>query len=194
MFKRFTEYKYLVKSDLCRLHGKTSTSIFLKNVLTNPGFKYLFIFRTTKYLKIAGTIFIPFYVLSRFILRRYSFKYGISIPYNTNISSGFYIGHYGCIVVHYKTVIGRNCNISHGVTIGEKVGGKNPGIPVIGDNVYIAPGAKIIGGIRIGNNVAVGANSVIADNIPDNAVVIGIPGKVISHNGSKNYIQFTNYQ
>jgi len=74
------------------------------------------------------------------------------------------------------------------VSIGAAYGGNYPGVPKIGDNVYIAPGAKLIGGITIGNNVAIGANSVVTKSIPDNAVVVGIPGEVISYKGSENYV------
>lgn len=130
----------------------------------------------------------PLYVISRILLNHYTYKYGISIPYNTNISEGFYIGHFGGIVVNHKTVIEENCNISRGVTIGETYGGKNPCIPVLGDNVYIGPGAKIIGGITVGNNVAIGVNCVLTKSVPNNAIVVGIPGEIISDIGSENYI------
>lgn len=119
---------------------------------------------------------------------RYGYKYGISIPYNTKIGSGFYIGHYGGIVVSHEAQIGKNCNISHGVTVGTSYGGKYPGTPVIQDGVYIGPGAKVIGGITIGNNVAIGANCVVTKPISDNSVVVGVPGRVISEKGAGEYV------
>ena len=69
--------------------------------------------------------------------------------------------------------------ISHQVTIGRS---KNL-VPVIGDNVYIGPGAKIFGGIRVGNNVRIGANCIVFQDIPDNAVVGGVPAKIIKIKG-----------
>ena len=84
--------------------------------------------------------------------------------------------------------IGRNCNINHGVTIGTTYGGKFPGTPVIGDNVYLGPGSKVIGGITIGNNVAIGANAVVTAPVPDNAVAVGVPARVVSDKGSVDYI------
>jgi serine O-acetyltransferase len=122
------------------------------------------------------------------ILMHYRYKFGISIPVSTEIGFGFYIGHIGNIVISGRSKIGNNCNISHGVTIGRTNRGKYPGAPIIGDNVYIAPGAKVIGKITIGNNAAIGANAVVVESVPDNAVVVGIPGKVISFNGSQGYI------
>jgi serine O-acetyltransferase len=68
------------------------------------------------------------------------------------------------------------------------------GYPILGDNVYIGPGAKIIGGIKIGNNVAIGANCVVTKNIPDNSVVVGIPGRVISQDGVTGYIDNIDYE
>ena len=174
--------------DLYRYTGKVNISIFLKNIFINPGYKYTFILRVTRYLKNSSILFLPLYVIFRIMLNHYTYRYGISIPYNTNISAGFYIGHFGGIVVNHKTVIGKNCNISQGVTIGETYGGKNPGVPVLGDNVYIGPGAKIIGGITVGNNVAIGANCVLTKSVPDNAIAVGIPGEVISYKGSNEYI------
>jgi len=127
------------------------------------------------------------------IVSHYTFKYGISIPPETVIGSGFYIGHFGGIVVSPKSKIGKNCNISQGVTIGQTNRGSRKGFPIIGNNVYIGPGAKIIGGVTIGNDVAVGANCVVTKDVPDNAVVVGVPGRVISYDGSRGYINNTDY-
>jgi serine O-acetyltransferase len=121
-------------------------------------------------------------------LNRYRFRFGIDIPYNTEIGPGLYIGHFGGIVVSSQARIGKNCNINHDVTIGVTYGGKTPGVPVIGDNVYLGPGSKIIGGIILGNHCAVGVNSVVTKSMPDGAVVVGIPGEVASKKGSSNYV------
>ena len=83
--------------------------------------------------------------------------------------------------------------ISQGVTLGQANRGKNKGYPQIGDNVYIGPGAKIVGKIKIGNDVAIGANCVVTKDVPNNSVIVGIPGKVISQAGSIEYINNTNY-
>lgn len=72
------------------------------------------------------------------------------------------------IIVSHNAVIGRNCTIFHQVTIGEGKGGA----PVIGDNVLIGAGAKVIGGIRIGSNVRIGAGCVVAQDVPDDTTVV----------------------
>lgn len=127
------------------------------------------------------------------ILRHYELKYGISISYQTQIGSGLFIGHFGGIVVNQYAVIGKNCNLSHQVTLGKANRGDKKGFPVIGDNVYIGPGAKIIGKIKIGDNAAIGANCVVTKDVPNYGVVVGIPGKVISFEGSAEYINKIDY-
>ena len=102
--------------------------------------------------------------------------WGIEIPRNVQIGSGFYIGHFGGITVSPHAVIGNNCNISQQVTIGLSGQGEKRGAPIIGNNVYIGAGAKVFGKIRVGNNVKIGANAVIHKSIPDNAIAVCSPG------------------
>ncbi|MHB8135345.1 MAG: serine O-acetyltransferase [Anaerolineaceae bacterium] len=134
------------------------------------------------------------YPFAIFMLQHYQYKFGIGISFLTEIGSGFYIGHFGGIFIYPDCKIGKNCNISQGVTIGNANRGKNKGYPTIGDNVYIAPGAKIIGAVQVGNYVAIGANCVVTKDVPDHAVIVGIPGKVISLKGSNGYINNIDYQ
>ena len=180
-------FKDLIRFDLLR-YSATATSIsLLRGYFSHPEFRYIFWMRVCA---VSRRQFarLPIHLLSRFMLRRLGHRYGISIPYNTAIGPGFYIGHAGSIVVSPKARIGKNCNISCGVVIGETFRGERTGVPQIGDYVYIAPGAKIIGNIRIGNNVAIGANCVVTRDLPDNAVAVGVPAKVISMAGSDGYI------
>lgn len=107
-------------------------------------------------------------------------KYNSFIPYTAEIGEGTKLGYGGIgVVIHSKAKIGQNCTITQNVTIGSR--GLNP---VIGDNVYISPGSKCIGG-KIGSNVIVGANSVVTKEIPDNCVIAGVPAKIISQDISK---------
>lgn len=115
---------------------------------------------------------------------------GIQISPNVDIGPGLYIGHFGEICIGGPTRIGRFCNISQGNTIGVAGRGERRGIPEIGDFVYIAPGAKIIGKIKVGNNVAIGANAVVTKDVPDNAVVAGVPARVISYETSRDFVEF----
>ena len=96
----------------------------------------------------------------------------------TEIGKGSIFGYGGIgVVIHKRSVIGKNCVIGSGVTLGGKSNSEN--VPVIGDNCYIATGAKILGDVKVGNNCVVGANAVVVKDVPDNCVVAGVPAKVI---------------
>jgi serine O-acetyltransferase len=102
------------------------------------------------------------------------------IPYTAIIGkkTRFAYGAIG-VVIHKDAIIGENCIIGTNVTIG---GGSGVGVPVIGDNVYVATGSKIIGNIKIGSNSVIGANAVVVKNIPAKCVAAGVPAKVIHEN------------
>jgi serine O-acetyltransferase len=191
---RLSELRYLIRSDLYRYHARADWRELICLLLWGePGFRYTFWMRTVRYLGERGRLLLPLYVLARLLLFHYEFKFGISIYAGDEIGPGFYVGHFGGIVVGPGARIGRNCNISQGVTIGQANRGKRQGVPTIGDNVYIGAGAVIIGNVRVGNNVAVGANCVVLDDVPDNGVVVGVPGRVISSRGSEGYVNRTDY-
>ncbi|HGH7175527.1 serine acetyltransferase [Bacillus sp. AFS094611] len=103
------------------------------------------------------------------------FKFNSFIPYTAEIGEGTRFGYGGVgTIIHKKAKIGKNCVISQNVTIGSR----GP-LPNVGDNVFIGPGVKCLTG-KIGNNVVIGANSVVTKDIPDNCVVAGVPAKIIS--------------
>ncbi len=162
-------------ADVCKLY------------LTTIGFRYLFWMRVCCYLQ-KSVFYKPLLILSVFWLHHLSYKSGIQIPHQTTIGKGFYIGHYGTIVVNVRSQIGKNVNISPGVNIGQANRGKHKGYPVIGDEVYIGPGAKIVGAVHIGKNVAIGANAVVTRDVPDNACVGGIPAIILSYQGADGYV------
>ena len=102
---------------------------------------------------------------------------GADIPLNSNLGGGLMIPHPNGIVIHPDAVIGVNCLIFQQVTIGA---GSIPGYPKIGGHVDIGAGAKVLGGITIGNNVKIGANSVVITDVPDNCTVVGIPARIVN--------------
>ena len=184
---KFSDYKYLVLSDLYRMTADTRLVTFIKYLFFNNEYKYVFWLRTCRYCKSSRILKWTLFPLTRYKLYRLSVRLGISIRPLTEIGPGLNINHIGGIVVNGKSIIGKNCTISHGVTLGQKNRGKYQGCPILGSNVYIGPGAKIIGAVKIGSNVAIGANSVVTKDIPDNSVVVGIPGRVISQEGASGY-------
>jgi len=115
---------------------------------------------------------------------------GIDLPFTAKIGRGLYIGHFGQIILNGSTVMGEFCNLSQGVTIGQAGRGDDQHTPIIGDRVYIAPGVKMFGKITIGNDVAIGANAVVTKDLPDNAVAVGIPAKIVSYESSRDFVNF----
>jgi serine O-acetyltransferase len=133
--------------------------------------------------KLLRLLLDPIYIILDFFVQ---VLWGIEIPRTAQVGPGLYIGHYGGITVSSIAVIGRDCNLSQNITIGVSGAGPKRGAPTIGDNVYIAPGARLFGKITIGNNVKVGANAVIHKDLPDNAIAVMDPGfKIISYAGNR---------
>lgn len=128
-------------------------------------------------------LFDPLYAILDFFIK---VLWGIEIPRTAQIGPGLYIGHYGGITVSSRAVIGRDCNLSQNITIGVSGAGAKRGAPTLGDNVYVAPGARLVGRITVGNNVKIGANAVIHRDVPNDAIAVLEPGfKIISYAGNR---------
>lgn len=106
---------------------------------------------------------------------------GVELPYKTVIKGGLTLFHGQALVVNDGTIIGSNCILRHSTTIGTKVlaDGSYSRCPVLGDNVDVGANVCIIGDISIGNNVKIGAGSVVVKNVPDNSVIVGNPARII---------------
>jgi serine O-acetyltransferase len=113
---------------------------------------------------------------------------GIHLDVDAQIGPGFYVGHHGSIFVGPGTRIGRNCSIGQMCYLSAAAGPGSDGAPVVGDRVYLGPGSKVIGAVHIGDGAAIGANAVILDPVPPNAVMVGNPGRRISFKGSADLI------
>ena len=99
-----------------------------------------------------------------------------SIP-SSSFGEGLSIAHYGPIIVNGNAKVGKNCRIHVGVNIGEGPDGLSP---QIGDNCYLGPGAKLFGGIILGDNVKVGANAVVNKSFPEgNCTLVGVPARKV---------------
>lgn len=122
---------------------------------------------------------IPF--LPRILMKIIHVIFSCSIPYQAKLGKNLKFGHGGLgVVINKKVIIGDNCTIGTCVTIGGT--NKIKIVPQLGNNVYVATGAKILGPVTIGDNVVIGANSVVINNIPSNSVVAGVPAKIIKKN------------
>lgn len=183
----------LIASDLWRHAGRLGFGTFCSRFLMVPGFKYAVLLRFYAYTRTATWCQLGVRQVTVLLLHRYTIKYGMDISRDARIGSGFYIGHFGGIFVNQDVVIGDNCNISQGVTLGRQNRGARIGCPMVGNNVYIGPGAKIIGKVHIGDNAAIGANAVVVNDVAPNTSVGGIPARPISDLGSDGYINRINY-
>jgi serine O-acetyltransferase len=102
---------------------------------------------------------------------------GIELPCEVEVGRNFVIDHFGGIVVSGFARFGDNCRIRNGVVVGlARI--DDPCAPVLGDNVDIGAGAKLLGRIRIGNNVLIGANAVVTRDVPDDSIAVGVPAVI----------------
>lgn len=177
----------IIKSDLYRYFNREYSFWTFLRCLRVPGFRYMFFLRKASKARVKSITWIFYKIL----LRRYSYKFGYQIPFNAIIGEGFYIGHQGNVIINEKAVIGKNCNIAPGVTIGQTVRGEKCGVPVIGDFVWMGTNSIIVGGIKIGNDVLIAPGAFVNFDVPDHSIVIGNPGKIISRpDATSGYIDF----
>lgn len=94
--------------------------------------------------------------------RRLTYRFGIDIPVQTRVGPSLYIGHFFGIIVNGRSIFRANCTLSQGVTLGKK----DDGFPVLGNHVYVAPGAKILGPVVLGDHAVVGANGEVLEDVP----------------------------
>ena len=110
---------------------------------------------------------------------------GVEIHPAAQIGKHFFIDHAMGVVIGETTVVGDNCVLYQGVTLGGTGNETGKRHPTLGDNVTVGTGAKVLGNIRIGNNVKIGGNSVVVNDVPDNCTVVGVPGRIIKRNGCR---------
>ena len=171
-------YREYVKEDL-KAYGLTHVGFY--NYWWMDCLRFQLRLRRIEYLhNTAGHN--PLKGLWRFVLEvvnhRLATRLGFTIPKNV-FGPGLHIVHYGTIVVHPDARVGRNCRLHPSTSIGDY-----NGVPRLGDNVYIGPGAKIYGPVTLGDNVAVGANAVVNKSFGSNVTLGGVPARIVAEMGA----------
>jgi serine O-acetyltransferase len=181
------ELKAIINKDIYRHFGNSKRPIYWK--LSQHMLLCIIVFRKAQYYKTHNKILSLLYLYK---LKKLCYKYGFNVPASTTIGAGFFIGHCGQIIINDKAIIGENCNIAPGVTIGVENRGERKGVPEIGNKVWIGTNAVLVGKIKIGNNVLISLNSFVNYDVPDNSIVIGnakAGGKILSSlNATEGYI------
>lgn len=166
----------LIQKDFYRATGQWLSGFQIWKACFSPNLHFVYLLRKAQ--RFPKSSFLGMFW--RLVLRHYQIKYGFQIYPETQIGEGFYLGHWGTLIVNPKVKIGKNCNMAPGVTIGQQNRGKNEGAPEIGDEVWIGSNAVIVGNIRIGNDVLIAPNAYVNFDVPDHSVVMGNPANVMS--------------
>jgi len=170
-----------IKEDLRAVFDRdpAATSWF-EVVLTYAGFHAVVAYRVSHWLKTHHVPFLP-----RFISQAARILTGIEIHPSATIGSGFFIDHGMGVVIGETAEIGNYVTLFQGVTLGGTGKERGKRHPTLGSHVVVGAGAKILGGITVGDNVKVGANSVVLKNVSANSTVIGVPARVIKTQGER---------
>ena len=178
--------KSILSADLYRYStGLNSVLGMFRGYYIYPGFRFTFWYRIAKYmLTCRTTVCRVLFPVVRWQYKRTQLATGIQIPLKAEIGEGLYIPHFGGIVVSTMFRAGKNLYLSHNVTIGKVHIGERKGAPVCGDGVYIGAGAVLFGAIKLGDNVAIGANSVVIRDVASNIFAVGSPARIVSSVGA----------
>jgi len=185
----FTQFRHLLAADLYRHGGRRGWRAVLRQWWCGEGGHYSIWLRACAFLRSHALLKYTLFPIAKWRYRAACIRWGIWIPYTTRVGPGLQIAHPGCIFVNEDAVLGADCTIAQGVTIGAKPGPQG-GVPVIGDRVYIGPGAKVLGRVTVGHRVVIGANAVVVHDVPDDAVVGGVPARVIGRAQTGLYSSF----
>ncbi|MEZ6191208.1 MAG: serine acetyltransferase [Phycisphaerales bacterium] len=120
----------------------------------------------------------PLSILYRVMYRRVRNVYGIELPYSVELGRNVVFEHQGAVVIHGCAKIGDGCIIRQGVTIGNRTLDKPLEAPTLSKNVNVGAGAKILGGLTIGDDAVIGANAVVLKDVPAGALAVGVPATI----------------
>ena len=158
---------------------------------TEQGLWALLVYRAARGVQLSalpGLVKSPLLALAALCEKLVEIVTDIALPHRAAIGPGLYIGHFGNIILHEDVVMGRRCNISQGVTIGVSGRGARKGTPRIGDRVYVATNAVVVGPIVVVDDAMVAANSLVTRDVAPWTTVMGVPAKKVKDRGSDGYL------
>lgn len=152
--------------------------------VTRPGFQALAVYRFgVARMRVKPLVLrAPLSILYRAMFRSIRNFYGIELPYGAKIGRRVVFEHQHGIVVHGQTIIGDDCIIRQGVTLGIRSMDKLDDAPVLGRGVNVGAGAVILGKVHVGDGAAIGANAVVLKDVPPGALVVGVPAEIVERN------------
>lgn len=178
-----------LRADVYRYRGSSSAKALADAWFREPGFRFTWYLRKVAfYAQYKRGLGIFAYLYNRVMLNHYRFRYGYDISPSTTIGPGFYIGHFGGLVVSPFAIIGSNVNVAKGATIGATSRGPRQGAPTLEDRVWIGANATVVGKITLGQEALIAPGAYVNFDVPSRAVVLGNPGRVVAHSGSAGYL------
>lgn len=196
MIKTKDDLRYYIESDL---RSQGYDGVTLKMIVFSwfiPCiWKFEILLRKAEYYHNNQDLWLNKLLFKYYYIRmlKYGLNLGFSIPINV-FGPGLCICHAGTLIINENVSVGSNARIHAGVNIGNYSkfgeGWKKDNAPIIGNNVYIGPGAKLFGKIKVGDDVAIGANAVVTKDVRDHVTVVGVPAKIINEYGSINMLLY----
>lgn len=173
-------------SDYYRLRGdnKSNFRLFV-DIVFRQNVRFMLYYRNYQRSRFKATK-----LIYRFLLYIMSRKYGLEFSTNAKIGEGIYLCHPYNITVGNGVVIGKNCTLYKGCTLGVDYRGSRQGAPTLGDCVFVGINASVIGKVKIGEDVLIAPNSYVNFDVPSHSVVIGNPGRIFSRNGATDECVF----
>ena len=183
----------LIRADLHRINGLHDNAELLRQWWWNPGFCYVLWYRIGRWARLRPWAKLLIYPLAILILHRRHLQSGIRIPLSVKAGPGLLIGHWGSIWINPACTLGANCTLGNDINFGSAGGAGKIGVPHLGDNVFVGPGARVAGPVKVGQNVAIMPNTLVTTDVAPGSIVVGVPHKVSGHQDHNIFVSQTHY-
>ncbi|HEX8914072.1 MAG TPA: DapH/DapD/GlmU-related protein [Humisphaera sp.] len=188
-----------VKADVHRVYGHSSVAKVVAGFLRVRTLRPVLTMRACQAAgQLRGPLRLPALAAARAAHRVACQLAGVDLPWRTKVGPGFLIAHGWGVVISHRTVIGRNCTLMHGVTLGRRDrigsdGDRQTAFPVVGDDVFVGPNAVVVGGVTVGDGARVAGGSVVVHDVPPRAIVGPPPAVVLRLDAPPDVVNRVNY-